>query len=117
MPKSWSRLPENGKAVSSCKDRWICIKNAEGRSCYAQWEDAGPGADDDAVYVFGDSAPKVNDKPALSVSPAVADYLGLRGNAQKSSQVSWRFVDDADVRPGAWLKYDEQALLYAEMNK
>jgi hypothetical protein len=120
LPKSWSRQPVNGKAVSACKDRWVCIKNTDGRSCYAQWEDAGPGYDDDAAYVFGKSVPKAtmeSGKPAFSVSPAVAEYLQLNDSGSKSSPVSWRFVNEEDVPPGAWLKYDEQALIYAAMNK
>jgi hypothetical protein len=30
--------------------------------------------------------------------------------------VSWRFADEADVRPGAWLKLDEQAVMYTAMH-
>jgi len=117
LPTRRHREPENGKPVSTCKDRWVWIKNADGQSCFAQWEDAGPFGDDDAGYVFGKGAPKANGKPALSVSPAVRDYLQLNGSDEKPALVSWRFVDDADVPPGAWLKYDEQALIYVEMNK
>ena len=117
VPRGWPRASSKGQPISACKDRWVWIKTADGRSCYAQWEDAGPGADDDAEYVFGSGLPKDKDKPALSVSPGVADYLGLSRDNKNPSLVSWRFVDNADVRPGAWLKYDEQAVIYAGMNR
>jgi hypothetical protein len=113
-PASWSRQPKDGKPVSLCKDRWVEMKNANGRVCYAQWEDAGPSGDADPEYVFGAATPKSGDKPALSVSPAVAQYLGL---SDDTDRVSWHFVDEADVAPGQWLKYQEQGLIYAAMNK
>jgi hypothetical protein len=114
IPASWSRQPKDDKPVSACKDRWLEVKNGNGRVCYAQWEDAGPSGDADPDYVFGPSVPKSGDKPALSVSPAVAQYLGLQDDTDR---VSWRFVDEADVAPGQWLKYQEQGLIYAAMNK
>jgi len=117
VPRSWRRASGNGQPVSACKDRWVWIKTVDGRNCFAQWEDAGPGADDDVEYVFGSGLPKDKHKPALSVSPGVADYLGLSHDNKNPSLVSWRFVDNADVRPGAWLKYDEQAVIYAGMKK
>lgn len=113
VPRAWNRQPRNGKAVSGCKDRWVEMKSAAGRICFAQWKDAGPLGDADPEYVFGSSAPKAGDKPALSVSPAVAQYLDLNDD---TNRVSWRFVDEANVSPGQWLKYDEQALLYAAMH-
>jgi hypothetical protein len=42
------------------------------------------------------------------VSPAVAKYLGIDSTAI----TSWRFVDDDDVQPGMWLRYNEQAILF-----
>ena len=90
------------------------LKNARGDVCYAQWEDAGPGADAQPEYVFGDKAPKNPEKPGIDVSPAVASYLGIVDAGPKV--VSWRFVDDADVRPGAWMKLDEQAVIYMAMH-
>ena len=54
-------------------------------------------------------------RAGLDVSPAVFQYLGLDGS--KNRLTSWKFVDDEDVPPGQWLKYDELALLYAAMHQ
>ena len=111
LPRGWARSTRDGKPISACKDRWVQLKNARGDVCYAQWEDAGPKGDDRASYVFGgDGVGK--DEPGIGISPAVRDYLSL-GEALRL--VSWRFVDEADVRPGAWLKLDEQAVMFTAM--
>jgi hypothetical protein len=55
-----------------------------------------------------------DDHAGLDVSPAVAQYLNIDG---RNRLTSWRFVDDADVRPGAWLKLDEQAVLYTALHQ
>jgi hypothetical protein len=109
LPAGWYRPPRDGKQVSACKDRWVEIKNAQGDICYAQWEDVGPLRYDHAEYVFGDERPDTYTRAGLDVSPAVFDYLGL--DEKRTNITSWRFVDDADVQPGAWLKYDEEVLL------
>jgi hypothetical protein len=111
VPRSWHRPREDGKEVSACKDRWVWIKNANGRSCFAQWEDVGPLRSDHAEYVFGDERPDTYTRAGLDVSPAVAKYLDIDGN--KRAITSWRFVDEEDVPPGAWLKYDEQAVIFS----
>ncbi len=108
LPAGWARPPKDGKQVSACKDRWVEIKNAQGETCYAQWEDVGPLRYDHAEYVFGNERPDTYTRAGLDVSPAVAQYLNITG---KNRLTRWRFVDDADVQPGAWLQYDEQALL------
>jgi hypothetical protein len=87
------------------------IKNRAGRLCFAQWEDAGPGATDDAEYVFGNAQPAASS--GLGISPAVAKYLGV----DSSAITSWRFVDDEDVQPGMWMRYLEQALLFRAMHE
>jgi len=115
VPRSWHRPREDGKEVSACKDRWVWIKNANGRSCFAQWEDVGPLRYDHAEYVFGNDRPDTYTRAGLDVSPAVADYLGIRDNSRAIT--SWRFVDDEDVPPGAWLKYDEQAVIYTALHQ
>jgi hypothetical protein len=114
LPPGWHRDPKNGTPISSCKDRWLEIKNARGDICYAQWEDVGPGGTDHAAYVFGNEPPGKDNPPGLCVSPAVADYLHLAGEA--TTPVSWRFVEDENVRPGAWLKLDEQAVIYLALH-
>jgi hypothetical protein len=115
VPRSWHRPNEDGKQVSACKDRWICIKNANGRSCYAQWEDVGPLRSDHAEYVFGEDRPDTYTRAGLDISPAVAQYLGIDGN--RRAITSWKFVDDEDVPPGQWLKYDEQAVIFTAMHQ
>ena len=107
LPNGWSKSQRRGdKPVSACQHRWIEIKNRAGRVCFAQWEDVGPITTDDAEYVFGPSRPSAS--RGLDVSPAVAKYLGIDSTAI----TSWRFVDDEDVLPGMWLRYDEQAVLF-----
>ena len=112
LPKGWSRAARNGTPVSACKDRWVDLKNARGDDCLAQWEDAGPHGDDRASYVFGADAPR-EDVSGIGLSPAVAAYLQMTSDAR---WVSWRFVDESNVRPGPWLKLDEQAVMYTAMH-
>jgi hypothetical protein len=116
LPNGWYRHPEDGKQVSACKDRWVEIKNAKGDVCYAQWEDVGPLRYDHAEYVFGNERPTGlgDDHAGLDVSPAVADYLNLNDH---NRTMSWRFVDAEDVRPGAWLKLDEQAVIFKALHQ
>jgi hypothetical protein len=115
VPRSWHRPNQDGKQVSACKDRWVCIKSAGGRLCFAQWEDVGPLRTDHAEYVFGDDRPNTYTRAGLDISPAVAKYLGIDENHKAIT--SWRFVDDLDVPPGAWLKYDEQAVIFTAMHQ
>ena len=116
LPAGWHRPNKDGKPVSACKDRWVEIKTEDGSGhiCYAQWEDVGPLRYDHAEYVFGTERPDTYTRAGLDVSPAVAQYLGIDG--QKRSTTRWRFVDDEDVPPGAWLKYEEQAVIYEALH-
>lgn len=115
LPAGWHRPDKDGKQVSACQHRWVEIKNAEGHICYAQWEDVGPLRYDHAEYVFGNDRPNTYTRAGLDVSPAVAQYLNL--DDKRNRYMSWRFVDDEDVPPGAWLRYDELALLYQAMHQ
>ena len=116
VPRSWRRPNEDGKQVSACKDRWVCIKNSNGgRVCYAQWEDVGPLRYDHAEYVFGDERPDTYTRAGLDISPAVAQYLGIDG--ERRAITSWKFVDESEVPPGQWLKYDEQAVIFTAMHQ
>jgi hypothetical protein len=116
LPQGWHRSPgRDGKPVSACRDRWVQIKNAQGRSCYAQWEDVGPLRYDHAEYVFGPERPDTYTRAGLDVSPAVAQYLDI--NENNRAITSWRFVDDEDVPPGQWLKYDEQAVIFTALHQ
>ena len=112
LPAGWHRPPKDGKQVSACKDRWVEIKaeDGSGHTCYAQWEDVGPLRYDHAEYVFGPERPDTYTRAGLDVSPAVAQYLNI--NSDKKAMTRWRFVDDNDVPPGAWLKYEEEHVLY-----
>jgi hypothetical protein len=111
LPRGWSKAAMNGKSVSACKGRWIEIKARTGRVCFAQWEDVGPIVTDDAGYVFGPDRPAAT--RGLNLSPAAARYLGF----DSAAILSWRFVDDDDVIPGLWLRYDEQAVLFRAMHE
>ncbi|HUB65932.1 MAG TPA: hypothetical protein VL981_00440, partial [Candidatus Methylacidiphilales bacterium] len=115
LPAGWERRPRDGRQVSACKDRWVEIKNEQGDVCYAQWEDVGPLTSDHPEYVFGDERPDTFTRAGLDVSPAVAKYLGIQPEG-KNRLTSWRFVDAEDVPPGYWLKYDEEALIFAAMH-
>jgi len=116
LPRGWYRHPVNGKQVSACQHRWVEIKNSRGDVCYAQWEDVGPLCYDDAEYVFGGARPRGlgSDQAGLDVSPAVYKYLNL---SDRNRFTSWRFVDEADVSPGAWLKLDEQAVIFTALEQ
>ncbi len=111
LPAGWHRPDKDGKQVSACQHRWVEIKNADGHICYAQWEDVGPLNSTDAEYVFGNARPQGlgDHRAGLDISPAVAQYLNL--DDKRNRYMSWRFVDDEDVPPGQWLRYDEMALL------
>jgi len=109
VPTGWRKPVRDEKSSSFCKDRWLEIKNSTGRVCFAQWEDVGPINTDDAAYVFGPNRPA--EIRGLTISPAVAKYLGVDSTAI----LSWRFVDDDDVQPGMWLRYDEEAILFSAL--
>jgi hypothetical protein len=100
----WYQDAYQGPAVSVCKDRWVAI-HKDGRTVYAQWEDAGPFRTDNWQYVFGNERPKpnLNKGAGLDVSPAVRDYLGL----QPTDVTDWKFVDFKDVPYGPWSKFGE----------
>lgn len=83
-------------AFSIIKNRWIEI-TYNGKTAYAQWEDAGPKNSDDVAYVFGSKAPQFA-RSGLDVSPATAAYVGFKG----SGQLSWRFVTFSEVPAGPW---------------
>jgi hypothetical protein len=91
-----------GKSV--CKGRWVAIRY-RGRIAYAQWEDCGPFRTDHWQYVFGNALPlpNLNNGAGLDVSPAVRDYLGMRG----TDVTDWKFVDARDVPPGPWTKFGD----------
>lgn len=101
------RSVEDGRVKSTLKGRWVQIY-MEGRSCYAQWEDAGPWVTDDWRYVFGDKRPRNgrNKSAGIDISPSVRDYLKMKSG----ERVHWRFVEVDQVPHGPWKTYgiDEQ---------
>lgn len=93
--------------ASLMKNRWVELRH-DGRTCFGQIEDAGPGQYHDARYVFGhDDARPANRRyggAGLDVSPALngcLHYAELNGDTDR---VSWRFVDDRDVPKGPWTR-------------
>ncbi len=91
---------EPGRSV--CHGRWIAIRKGN-RIAYAQWEDCGPFNTIDWEYVFGGQRPReeANNRPAIDLSPAVRDYLGMGG----LGTVDWRFVELSEVPPGPWRQW------------
>jgi hypothetical protein len=93
---------------SFMKNRWVELIGPNGRRCYGQVQDAGPGEYDDAAYVFGsgDVSPvnKAYNGAGMDVSPALNGCLGFADLDGDQDQVSWRFVDRRRVRPGPWLR-------------
>ncbi len=93
--------PHTPRWTSQLKGRWIEIEH-QGRSAFAQWKDVGPWVTSDPEYVFGGARHK--GRAGLDVSPAVRDFLGLRG----SGYTRWRFVEEKNVPPGPWWDYNPQ---------
>jgi hypothetical protein len=107
----WANAPGyaghcNDPAFSYMKNRWVKIVGPNGKTCYGQIEDAGPGQYHDAAYVFGtnDARPanKLYNGAAMDVSPALNGCLGFSELNGDTDRVSWQFVDDNDVPPGPW---------------
>lgn len=92
---------------SYLKNRWVQLRLGD-RECFGQVEDAGPGEYDDAEYVFGgDDARPANARyggAGLDVSPAITGCLGFGDLDGVTGRISWRFVEEADVPPGPWLR-------------
>ena len=86
------------KNGSVLKNKWIKIIKGN-KVAYAQWEDVGPFGKDDFDYVFGNAFPSNGiNEIALSVSPAVKDYLNL----SDVDYVDWQFVEEDEVPDGPW---------------
>jgi hypothetical protein len=94
---------------SYMKNHWVRIVGPNGKTCYGQVEDAGPSHDDlyhDARYVFGttDARPIQGDfnDAGMDVSPALNGCLGFKELDGDDDDVSWQFVDAANVPAGPW---------------
>jgi hypothetical protein len=94
-------------SFSYMKNRWVKIMR-NGRTCYGQIEDAGPGAYDDHQYVFGTGDPRPANRlyngAGLDVSPALTGCLGFTELNGDDNRVSWQFVDAVDVPSGPWAR-------------
>ncbi len=99
----WYRHFKDGKYESVCRGTWVQIYY-NGRYCFAQWEDCGPFCTDDWKYVFLGARPKnhANKAAGIDISPAVRDYLGIKGGM---ATVHWRFVDFYRVPGGPWARF------------
>ena len=100
----WANEKNWGENESICKNHWIKVIH-DGKTVYAQWEDAGPCDSDkendlcgetDKNYVFGTADPQF--KVGLDVSPAVKNHLGL----DDEDRTDWQFIDEKDVPDGPW---------------
>ncbi|MCM3614825.1 hypothetical protein M3672_10300 [Microbacterium enclense] len=93
--------------ISLMKNRWVVL-HRDGRVCYGQIQDAGPGEYRDAAYVFGDDDRRPTNTrfngAGLDVSPALNGCLGFADLDGDGDRVDWAFVDDGDVPPGPWTK-------------
>jgi hypothetical protein len=100
----WFKQAFEREGRSVCKGRWVAIRHGN-RIAYAQWEDCGPFRTDHWQYVFGNErpTPNLNQGAGLDVSPAVRDYLGLKGK----DLCDWKFVEFRDVPQGPWAKYGD----------
>lgn len=89
---------------SYLKNHWVKLIGRNGRVCYGQVQDAGPGRYHDAAYVFGGARPanRRYGGAGLDVSPALNGCLGFRSLNGTGDLVTWQFVD----RParGPWLR-------------
>lgn len=100
----WFREAFVRQGVSVCKSRWVIVRY-RGREAYAQWEDCGPFRTDHWQYVFGNQRPlpNLNQGAGLDVSPAVRDFLGMKGK----DVADWRFVEFSEVPRGPWSQYGD----------
>ncbi len=101
----WYKETYEREGKSICRDRWVAVRNGNGRVCYAQWSDCGPFRTDHWQYVFGNEKPKpnLNNGAGLDISPAVRDYLGLKG----TDVTDWKFVEFKDIPKGPWSLYGD----------
>jgi hypothetical protein len=100
----WFRDAFQKPGTSVCKGRWVAIRH-NNRIVFAQWEDCGPFRTDHWQYVFGNERPRanLNQGAGLDVSPAVRDYLGMKGK----DVCDWKFVDAREVPNGPWTQYGD----------
>lgn len=94
----WYTEVSDGESL--LKNHWVEVR-ANGQTCYGQWEDVGPGEEDDFEYVFGDAEEPENtfgEEAGLDVSPALAECLKIKD----VGKTTWRFVNADEVPKGPW---------------
>ena len=108
----WANAPgyaghAHDPAFSYMKNRWVKLMR-NGKVCYGQIEDAGPGDYDDYQYVFGTGnrrpASSLYNGAGLDVSPALTGCLGFTELNGDDDRVSWQFVDGGNVPSGPWTR-------------
>jgi hypothetical protein len=101
LKESAKKIPRRGTGKEPLtRNRWVEVRY-KGKSCFAQWQDVGPYESDDFDFVFGDASKPKNTfglKAGLDISPAAAQYLGMRDSAN----TEWRFVEEKDLPDGPW---------------
>ncbi|TKV61715.1 hypothetical protein FDO65_09245 [Nakamurella flava] len=98
---------QSDRGFSYLKNRWVRI-NYQGRTCFGQIQDAGPGEYHDSAYVFGagDARPE-NSRyggAGMDVSPALTGCLGFMDLDGVTGGLRWRFVENTDVPAGPWTR-------------
>jgi hypothetical protein len=95
---------------SYMKNRWVKLAGPNGRTCYGQIEDAGPGQYDDWRYVFGQRDARPQNRryghAGMDVSPALNGCLGFAEINGDTDRVSWRFVERSAVPRGPWTRIE-----------
>ncbi|MGV8896137.1 MAG: hypothetical protein ACOH10_01270 [Rhodoglobus sp.] len=120
----WALADNAATGVNHCGDQnysymknsWVQLTGPNGATCYGQVQDAGPSSGSlyhDANYVFGKNDARPENKKfsgdssqgaGMDVSPALNGCLGFASLDGDSDHVDWRFIDEADVPAGPWLK-------------
>jgi hypothetical protein len=84
------------------KEGWIEIMCPDGNhTCFAKWREGTASAKPDNMSGHVREG-------SLGISQAVAHYLNAN---DPHSPVRWRLVDGNNVRPGKWLKEEEQSIV------
>lgn len=100
---------------SYMKNRWVKLTR-NGRTCYAQNEDAGPAKYHDVQYVFGSNDARPASRQfggaGMDVSPAVTGCLGFADIDGITGGITWQFVEANQVPVGPW----RTVVTYSQVN-
>ena len=103
---------QTDRSFSYMKNRWVEITK-DGKTCYGQIQDAGPGQYNDAEYVFGSDDPRPKNSnfnaAGMDVSPAVNGCLGFADLNGEDDLVDWHFVDESMSRRALADRGDHQS--------